>query len=125
MPALFRKAPDLELVERFLQAALGLRSLHDQAWFSRSMIRVHEAELLLPELEPYYMPCKAKDFLFPTFTPSRALTILRHLVRAHGYDLHAQERSNGGVKSLWYSIQPKSATLGHSNTEETIEVRFD
>jgi hypothetical protein len=123
MPALFREVPELELIERFLQTSLGLRSLHDQAWFSRSMIRVHEAELLLPELEPYYMPCKAKEFLLGPFTAARALTILRHLVRAHGYDLHAQERSNGGSKSLWYSIQPKCVPNG--STSNTIEVRFD
>lgn len=120
MPALFRQVPDLELVERFLQSSLGLRSIQDQAWFTKQSIRIQESELLFPELEPYYMPCKAKDFLHSSLTQNRILTILRQLVRAHGFEIYAKERSNGGKKGLWYCIQSNKDT-----SSQEVEVTFD
>lgn len=92
-------------MERYLQDAFGLRGLGDAAWFSRFQIHLAAAEELLPELEPYYLPCKAEEFLLTApFTYARAITIGRHLVRAHGYDLRARERTNQGKKDLWYTI---------------------
>ncbi len=122
MPPLFREAPDLDLVERFLQTAVGLRNLADKASFTRQMIRVHDAEQLLPELEPYYIPCKARELLYDPLTQNRCLTILRQLVRAHGYELCAKEKSIGGKKELWYSL---TTTQSVSSNDSEIQVIFD
>ena len=124
MPVLFRQPPDLELVERFLQRTVGLRNLHDSSWFTKQSVRIQEAELLLPELEPFYIPCKAEEYLHNALTPSRCLTILRQLVRPHGSDLCAKERSTGGKKALWYCLVAVASSVEIGPAQE-ISVTFD
>lgn len=125
MPPLFREAPDLDLVERFLQTSVGLRNLADKGSFTRQMIRVQDVEQLLPELEPYYIPCKAKEFLHYSLTRLRCLTILRQLIRAHGFELCGKEQSIGGKKELWYSLTQNATTHSVCSNDLEIQVVFD
>lgn len=125
MPPLFRELPDLDLVERFLQTSVGLRNLADKGSFTRQMIRVQDAEQLLPELEPYYIPCKGKEYLYHSLTQTRCLTILRQLIRVHGYDVCAKEKSIGGKKELWYSLTQNATTHSVSSNDSEIQVIFD
>lgn len=108
MPQVLREIPPLELVEQVFQA-FSLLNLQDTNWFSKTSLNMQDFEILLPVLEPYYIPCKAKEFLHPKLTPIRAITILRHLCKAHSIHLTAAERTCAGVKGTWYQITPTVA----------------
>jgi len=112
----FRELPPLDLVERYLMA-YSLRGTSDTTWFTKKGCSLGVAEELLPELIPYYTPCKAAAAAATDpLTLTSAFRILRHLLKAHGYELKYVEKSCRG-KELWYHIDnPLTA-----NTE----VRFD
>ena len=117
MPPLFREKPPIELVNRFLQT-FGLSGLGDAIWFSKHQIKILVFQELLPELEPYYLPCKAAEYIYGILNEGRAITILRHLLRAYGAQLLSMEKSRGGEKSMWYQIQS-------TDTKSCMEVSFD
>lgn len=100
---LFRKEPSREIVESILQH-LGLLGFHDLRWFSRDEIKLDTLEIWLPEIESYYLPCKAKRFIH-SWTNQSIVTILRHLLHLHGYTLEKEERLYKGVKQMLYQIQ--------------------
>jgi hypothetical protein len=100
---LFRKEPPKEVVEQILHH-VGLLGFHDLRWFSRDEIKLDTLEVWLPEIESYYLPCKAKRFIH-NWTPMSVITILRHLLHAHEYTLEKEERLYKGVKQMIYQIQ--------------------
>jgi len=102
---LFRSLPPRDLVETILRSS-GLLGLHDLRWFSKDELKTVEQEEWLPILYPYYLPCKAKRFLHDALDNSRLITILRHVLRPHGYDLSVQERLYRDQKQSLYQIQP-------------------
>ena len=113
MPAIFRKAPPIEIVLRFIQA-FGLKSLDDAGWFSKSHVRLDILEPALIELEPYYMPCKAKVYLYSEMTELRAITILRQVLKVYDISLKTSERGRDNIKTLWYHIETTSTVSdGH------------
>ena len=114
MPPVFRELPPLDLVERYLMA-YSLRGLGDTTWFTKKGCSLGVAEELLPELIPYYTPCKAAAEE-EVLTYVSAFRILRHLLKAHGYDLKYVEKSCRG-KELWYHIDCTVAP----NTEVTFD----
>ena len=62
-------------------------------------------EELLPQLEPYYIPCKARLYIYNNpFTPAHAITILRQVLKVHSHTLKASEKTRGGEKTIWYQI---------------------
>jgi hypothetical protein len=69
-------------------------------------------------LEPYYLPCKAKIFLEVT-NEKRWITILRHILKPHGWELIAKETTRERKKIILYTIQRSVNTL-----VETISVDF-
>ena len=102
-PKLFRCHPPKELVDRILQCC-GFQGMHDLRWFSKEEIRV-EVDEWLPEIEPYYLPCKARRFLHGEIDAAKLITILRHFLRIYEYDLIAHERLYKGAKQTMYQIQ--------------------
>ena len=106
MSIIFRKEPPPELVLRVL-SAFGLKSLSDASWFSKSHIRIDLLEGCLIDLESYYIPCKAEVYIYKEITPSTAITILRHILKANGIHLSSVEKARGRVKTIWYQIIPK------------------
>jgi len=100
---LFRKEPSKELVENILNE-VGLLGFHDLRWFSRDEIKLNTLETWLPEIESYYLPCKAKRFIH-AWSPLSIITILRHLLNLYGYTLQKEERLYKGVKQMIYQIQ--------------------
>jgi hypothetical protein len=116
MPALFRSQPPLALVERYLLAC-GVKGLGDGVWFTKQHMQLDILSELFIELEPYYVPCKAVEYLHGTLTSSRAITVLRHILRVHGAQLQSIEKSRGGQKGMWYHVQ--------SCQQTSMEVTFD
>ena len=100
---LFRKKPTIELVSDILKS-LHFTGLDDARLFHKSDIVLSAFEEWLPHLEPFYLPCKAKLFLY-NFNTNKAITVIRHLLRAHGYRLRAYEKVNQGVKQTLYQIE--------------------
>jgi hypothetical protein len=110
MPKIFREDPPLELVEEVVKA-FGLTGIQDSTWFSKSHLNVQTLEGLFPELEPYYIPCKAKEFLHPPLTYARGITILKQLCKVHDIHITAAERTCAGVKGMWYQITANCSTV--------------
>lgn len=100
---LFRKKPTAELIHDILKA-LRFTGISDARLFQKHDIPVGIFEEWLPELEPYYLPCKAKLFLYD-FNPNKAVTVLRHLLRSQGYKLRSYEKVQAGVKQTMYQIE--------------------
>lgn len=119
---LFRKEPPKELVEQILRST-GLLGLHDLRWFTKEELVIDTLEEWLPLLHPFYLPCKAKRFLDETMDANRLITILRHCIRAHGYDLSVQERLYKDKKHSLYQLQPIQSYKDLSGA--TLEVTFE
>jgi hypothetical protein len=100
---LFRKKPSLDLVNDIL-TSLRFTGLNDTRLFTKTDIAVEVFEEFLPLLDPYYLPCKSKLFL-RDFDANKAVTVLRHLLRAHGYKLHAYEKVTQGTKLTYYQFE--------------------
>lgn len=119
---LFRKEPSKELVEQILRS-IGLLGLHDLRWFTKEELIVDSHEEWLPLLYPFYLPCKAKRFLDDGFDANRLITIMRHCIRQHGYDLSVQERLYKDKKHSLYQLQPVQSYKDLSGAN--LEVTFD
>lgn len=109
MPKLFREIPPVELIEHFLQTC-GIQSIEDQSWFQKQQIHLEQFEQLLPELEPFYIPCKAQEYLYSFLTQARAITILRQILRLHNVTIVSKEKTCGSEKQLWYQLQQNHTT---------------
>lgn len=118
---LFRKEPPREFVESLLRR-MGFLGFGDLRWFSRDEISLEGMEEWLPELEAYYLPCKAKRFLHD-WVEGSVITVMRHVLHVHDYTLQKEERLYKGVKQTLYQIQPIRASLDLSGV--SLEVTFD
>ena len=67
MPKLFREIPPIEFIEQLLQTC-GIHSIDDPSWFQKQQIHIEQFEQLLPELEPFYIPCKAQEYLYTSLS---------------------------------------------------------
>jgi len=109
---LFRKNPSKEVVEEIL-IYLQFLGLHDRKIFTKNDISSEKFEEIIIWIEPYYIPCKAKKFLYD-LNASKQITILRHLLRAIDHDLLAQEKVINSNKVTTYQIYQKFVTLDSS-----------
>jgi hypothetical protein len=100
---LFRKKPTVEVVETILHA-IHFTGFEDARMFQKVDLDITAFEEVLPLVEPFYLPCKAKLFLH-VFSPEKAITVLRHLLRVHGYKLRAHEKVHRGIKQTLYQIE--------------------
>ena len=117
-PKLFRKQPPHDLYTRILN------ELHIpyHRWFSKEDLHTQTMEIWLPELEAYYLPCKAKRFLHDDFSTQRLITVLRHLSPLHQVELKSQERMMAGKKTTFYMLSPTQfVDLSGSNGEVVVE----
>ena len=102
---LFRVQIEKKFIEELL-IHIGFLGLHDKKVFTKFDIPKDKFEEILIQIEPYYIPCKAKRFLYD-LNEGKQITILRHLLRAIGYDLLVQEKVLHNVKSTTYQIYEK------------------
>ena len=102
---LFRIQIEKKFVEELL-CQIGFLGLHDRKSFTKYDIPKEQFEEIIVLIEPYYIPCKAKRFLYD-LNEGKQITILRHLLRAIGYDLLVQEKVLHNIKSTTYQIYQK------------------
>lgn len=117
---LFRREPSKEFIGYILRE-MGLLGFHDLRWFSRDEIKLDRLEDWLPEIESYYLPCKAERFIH-TWSDKSIITILRHMLHLHGYTLEKEERLYKNVKQMLYQIQPLNSFYDLSGA--SLEVDF-
>jgi hypothetical protein len=116
---MFRKDPPREFVEGLLRE-WGFLGFSDLRWFSRDEIRMTTQETWLPELEAYYLPCKARRFIH-NWSNSTILTLMRHVLHVHDYTLQKEERLYKGSKQMLYQIQPVRASLDLSGVSLQVD----
>lgn len=110
---LFATLPPRELVDRVAQA-FGLDDASDRSPFTRADVVERRAcawlERLRAPLAAHYLPCKAMYVACP-ITVQRALTVLRHALRAVRATLVSTERHCGRRKLIVYSVLPCGASV--------------
>lgn len=116
---MFRKEPPREFVERLLRE-WGFIGFNDLRWFSRDEIRMATQDTWLPELESYYLPCKARRFIH-NWSDSTILTLMRHVLHVHDYTLQKEERLYKGSKQMLYQIQPVRGSLDLSGVSLQVD----
>lgn len=113
---LFTDTPPTELIIRVI-GAFGLDSLEDTASFSQaSMSRLATSDVikgLQPELEKYYIPCKAKIYLPVEIDDRRCITILRQLLRLRSMTLYSQQVYVQKKKTTHYMINSRRVHDAH------------
>jgi hypothetical protein len=111
---LFRIQIEKKIVEELL-IHIGFLGLHDKKMFTKFNIPKDKFEEIVIQIEPYYIPCKAKRFLYD-LNEGKQITILRHLLRAIGYDLLVQEKVLHNLKTTTYQIYQKFLSHDLSGT---------
>jgi hypothetical protein len=114
---LFRQIPPWSLVVEILDM-LGL-SKYPPYTFQRDEICIDQSIDAVSLLEPYYVPCKAAQFLSHT-DKKRWITILRHILECHRWSLIGKETTRNKKKAIIYSIQKVNNTM-----EEDVKITFD
>ena len=111
----------------------GLLDFNDNHNFSRRDLvifdTVNKVNELKSELEKYYLPCKARTYL-NDLTPKNVITILRQVVKNHGYEVYSREKYIRGDKFIIYQLIPKEQRCYRpvnieTNFNKQCIVRFD
>ncbi len=100
---LFREYVSKEVVGDILKL-LKFDGVTDSRFFTVRDIDASKFEMAVLILEPYYIPCKAKKYLYGTLTAHRILTIIRQILKPIGFTLYGQERTIGRKKETIYQI---------------------
>lgn len=103
---LFVKKVETDVVLKLLQC-FGLDDFNDKKLFSRNDLILHDTlkcmQTMKTDLERYYLPCKAKMYL-ETINEKRAITILKQVLRLHGYFLISREKNINNKKIIFYQL---------------------
>lgn len=103
---LFTKKVDTEIVLRLLNC-FSLADLNDKKSFCKYDIiqfnTIEKMNLMRSELEDFYLPCKAKIYL-EGMDEKRAITVLKQILRLHGYFLLSREKNFNNKKIIFYQL---------------------
>lgn len=104
---LFREQPSLELTYRYCQL-FGLSGIKDRRWFSKHDMSAHNTvpkikRVLLDDLKTLYIRCKARSYL-TDIDDNLAITILRQLLKTHGFKVCTRSVCKSGVRVTEYRI---------------------
>jgi len=103
----------MDLLLRFFYCfGLATATLHNSQPFRKEDIRLQEVEALLPQLDYFYIPCKAKLYLHPPLTPERCITIAKHILRPYSMSLVAASITIDGIKKTQYHIHTSAPPSG-------------
>jgi hypothetical protein len=104
---LFCEVPSEDFLVQLLKA-YGLNGLDDSREFSKGDLIEHNTVdrlvELIPELIIYYLPCKAKIYLYD-ITEKRAVTILSQFLKLFKYRLLRGEKIVNKKKIIFYRVQ--------------------
>jgi hypothetical protein len=107
--AIFREIPPWTIVAEVL--SLLKLSTEPPFTFQKSAVDLSRSPDAVDLLAPYYLPCKATQFL--EFTDEkRWITILRHILTPHGYVLISHETTRDKKKVIMYSVERVSVVEG-------------
>ena len=103
---LFRKLPSDELFIQVLNA-YGFKNLEDKRCITRDYLKKEGAVVkilrLKPDLEKYYLPCKARTYL-NGLNEKNIITILRQLLKTRDYTIISNEKYIRGEKFMSYKL---------------------
>ncbi len=86
--------------------------------FEKGCIDLENAGAAAHILEPYYLPCKVKQFLENT-DERRWITIIRHILSPYGWEVVSKEITKDKKKTTLYTIQRTA-----NEVVESIDVNF-
>ena len=120
---LFVKQVDLDMLNLVIEC-FGLAGISDLRMFSKADMTLQNTTTkmsdLVPRLQEYYLPCKAKLYL-QNVTQKKCITILKQILKLHDHVLLSKERNSRHRKIILYQIvseKERKCTTG-------IEVRHD
>ena len=120
---LFTSKVDIQFVIQLLKC-FDLSSLQDKKTFSKFDIiqnnTVQKVAMLIPQIETYYLPCKAKIYLLE-LNEKRVITILKQILRLHGYYLASKERNYNNSKITFYQVIDEKDKM-KSNNMKTYQI---
>jgi hypothetical protein len=100
---IFREYIPLPIVNQILQI-LHFDGVNDKRFFTSKDLNINDFQNAIIILEPYYIPCKAKKYLYTDLSQHRILTIIRQILKPIGYSLFSQERTIDKKKEMFYQI---------------------
>jgi hypothetical protein len=114
---LFKEKIEIELLMRLVNS-FGLNDLNDKRHFSKYDLQqlntVQQINDMRPCLEDVYLPCKARIYL-TDICEKRAVTILKQMLRVHGYYLASREKNINNKKIIFYQIMCEKDRLEQPN----------
>ena len=103
---LFTKKVDTEIVLKLLEC-FGIHDFNEKKTFCKYDLMqnntVQKVNALKPELESFYLPCKARVYL-EDMTEKREITVLKQILRLHGYYLASKEKNINNKKIIFYQM---------------------
>lgn len=132
----FKRVPDLQFVERLLQA-YNIPGLNSPAVFTKDDLRARNTpELIMPlveELKGYYIPCKFRVYVAPLHDDTvdvdvrvkKCITLLRQILRLHSVYMLSNQVMKFGEKKVHYTIMWPDRPHHMLKTESDVTVSFD
>ena len=122
----FKNNPDMNIINTLLKT-FGLTDLNDDRYFTKENMKemntVNNINLLIPRLEEYYLPCKAKIYLKDS-TEKKSITILRQFIKNYNYKLITFEKSIQGRKQLTYRLMYINSDSLQNNTKKPENTKY-
>lgn len=116
MRRLFRRTPSWALVLEILSMMQVPMEL--PCTFEKGALYLENSAEAAYILEPYYLPCKVKQFLEYT-DERRWITILRHILYPYGWEIVSKEITKDKKKTTLYTVQRNA-----NEVVEKIDVDF-
>lgn len=103
---LFTRKVETDVLLQLLHC-YGLSDMNDKRMFCKYDLIQNETlsklEAIKDQLATYYLPCKSKIYL-DNINIKRSITILKQVLRLHGYFLNSKERNFNDKKLIFYQL---------------------
>ena len=103
---LFKINPDYDIMGKLLNA-FCLTNISDTRFFTKQNIidnnTPQKISEIIPQLQKYYLPCKAKIYL-TNINEKKCITIFRQFLKFYQYKCIAIEKSFNGKKQMTYRL---------------------
>ena len=125
---LFKNYPNEEFVINLLNI-YGIKDFSDNHYFTKKDLEelntIDNLNQLKDKLASYYIPCKAKLFVY-NIDHKRAITILRQFLKTQNYTLSSKEKYIKGIKYNTYTVVSITNNLNiNKNKERKIIINFE